>query len=106
MEDQIQLGIIYVKEGNYREGYKLLKSAIENFVGKKPQDVPAKLQSHYGLCLAVHQHDIKGALEYCQEALKKEFYQPDLYFNLGKVFLLAKKKASAVQAFYRGLNLD
>ena len=106
MEDQIQLGILYVKEGNYREGFKLLKNAMEKLHGKSPQEVPAKLQSYYGLCLAIHNHDIKGSLEYCRAALKKEFFQPDLYLNLGKVYLLARQKAVAVHAFNKGLKLD
>ena len=106
MEDVIQLGVLYVKEGNYREGFRLLKDAMEKFHEKSPQEVPAKLQSYYGLCLAVHNHDIKGGLEHCRMALKREFFQPDLHLNLGKVYLKANQTASAVHIFYKGLKLD
>jgi len=105
MEDQIQLGILYVKEGNYQEGFRLLKDAMGKFGGKKPEEIPPALLSYYGLCLAYH-HDIKTGLEHCHEALKREFYHPDLYLNLGRVYLKANQKASAVQIFYKGLTLD
>jgi hypothetical protein len=106
MEDQIQLGILYAKEGNFREGFPLLKSAMEKFSGKKPHEIPPALLSYYGLCNALLYNDVKGGLEYCQAALKREFFQPDLYWNLGRVFLKAHRKADAVDAFYKGLNHD
>ena len=106
MEDQIQLGILYAKEGNYREGFPLLKSAMEKFNGKKPEEIPPALLSYYGLCTALVHNDVKGGLEHCNAALTREFYQPDLYWNLGKVYLKANRKGNAVNAFYKGLNLD
>jgi tetratricopeptide (TPR) repeat protein len=106
MEDKIQLGILYVKEGNYREGFPLLKSAMEKFSGKKPKEIPPALLSYYGLCTALLHNNVKGGLEHCQAALKQEFFQPDLYLNLGKVYLKANRKAGAVDAFYNGLKLD
>src|SRR3990172_10109332 len=105
MEDQIQLGILYVKEGNYREGFRLLKDAMGKFQGKDSKEIPPALLSYYGLCLAYHQ-DIKAGLEHCRTALKREFYHPDLYLNLGKVYLKANQKASAVHILYKGLKLD
>lgn len=105
MDDQIQLGILYVKEGNYREGFRLLKDAMGKLHGKDPQEIPPALLSYYGLCLAHHQ-DIKEGLEHCRAALKREFFHPDLYLNLGKVYLKANQKASAVHIFYKGLKLD
>src|ERR1700688_3471012 len=102
MEDVIQLGVHYVNEGNYREGFRLLKEAMEKIYEKNPKEIPAKLQSYYGLCLAVYNHDIKGGLEHCRAALKREFFQPDLHLNLGKVYLKANPTASAVHIFYKG----
>jgi len=106
MEDVIQLGILYVKEGNFREGFRLLKEAMGKFDGKSQQETPAVLQSYYGLCLAALNHDVKNGMEHCRVALKREFFLPDLYLNLGKVYLLANQKANAVHVFYRGLKLD
>lgn len=106
MEDQIQLGILYVKEGNYREGFRLLKDAMGKFNGKNPEEIPPALLSYYGLCTALLNHDVKRGLEHCRAALKREFFHPDLYLNLGKVYLMASQKASAVHIFYKGLKLD
>jgi tetratricopeptide (TPR) repeat protein len=106
MEDVVQLGILYVKEGNYQEGFRLLKDAMEKFNGKNPEEIPPRLQSYYGLCLGVLYRDTKEGLEHCRAAMKREFFQPDLYLNLGKLYLLAGQKASAVQILYKGLKLD
>ncbi len=106
MDDVIQLGILYVKEGNYREGFRLLKNAMEKSHGKNPEGIPPALLSYYGLCTALLNNDVKGGLEYCRVALKREFFHPDLYLNLGKVYLLANQKARAVHIFYKGLKLD
>jgi len=106
MEDVIQLGILYVKEGNYQEGFRLLNDAMGKFQGKSQQDAPAALQSYYGLCLAALNRDVKNGIEHCRGALKREFFLPDLYLNLGKVYLFANQKANAIQIFYKGLKLD
>jgi tetratricopeptide (TPR) repeat protein len=106
MEDVIQLGILYVKEGNFQEGFRLLKEAMVKFHGTGQQKAPAALQSYYGLCLATLNHDVKNGIEHCRVALKREFFLPDLYLNLGKVYLLANQKANAVHVFYKGLKLD
>jgi tetratricopeptide (TPR) repeat protein len=106
MEDQIQLGVMYVKEGNFREALHLFKTAMEKLNKKKPDEVPPALLSYYGLCTALLHNDVKEGLEYCKAALKQEFYQPDLYWNLGRVYLKGRQKASAVDAFHKGLNLD
>ena len=106
MDDVIQLGILYVKEGNYPEGFRLLKDAMGKYQHKKPEEIPAELQSYYGLCAAVLNKDLRGGLEHCRAALKRDFFQPDLHLNLGKLYLLADQKSSAVHIFFKGLRLD
>ena len=39
-------------------------------------------------------------------AAEKEFYNPEIYLNLGRVFLLNGQKAVAVRAFRKGLKYD
>lgn len=62
--------------------------------------------SYYALCLAQTGGSVERALKIAADAAKKEFYDPDAFFNLGKIYLLAEKKELAVKAFVKGLKFD
>lgn len=66
----------------------------------------ARYISYYGLCLAVYKGDVEKGIELCTRAIKLEFFRGEYYLNLGKAFLKAGKKQSAINTFRRGIRID
>ena len=62
--------------------------------------------SFYGLSLASGGKRLREAVRLCETAIANEFYRPDLHLNLGRVLLIAGKRARARKAFLKGQELD
>lgn len=62
--------------------------------------------SYYAVCLANVEGNFDKAISLCLMAAEKEFYNPEVYLNLGRIFLLNGQKAVAVRAFRKGLKFD
>jgi tetratricopeptide (TPR) repeat protein len=62
--------------------------------------------SYYGLSIALADRAYKEALQLCEAAALENFLYPDLFHNLGRVYLMAGRKGKAHQAFCKGLNMD
>jgi tetratricopeptide (TPR) repeat protein len=62
--------------------------------------------SYYSLCLAKAEGNYDKAISLCLMAAEKEFYNPEIYLNLGRIFLLNGQKSVAVKAFRKGLSFD
>ncbi|MFQ5427733.1 MAG: tetratricopeptide repeat protein [Thermodesulfobacteriota bacterium] len=65
-----------------------------------------KDQSIYAFSLAAVEEDYERAVGMCIRAAEKEFYNPEIYLNLGRVLLLSGKKIRALKAFKKGLRFD
>lgn len=62
--------------------------------------------SFFGLCIAlVRKQQIKLAIELCRRAIELEFYNPDHYANLARVYNAAGNRKKAVDAAEQGLKL-
>jgi tetratricopeptide (TPR) repeat protein len=59
-----------------------------------------------GLCLAYVERDFEQARTLCESAAKQEFFNPDLYWNLARVYLLFGRRAEALRYLRRGLMID
>lgn len=62
--------------------------------------------SYYAVSLANSEGNFDKAISLCLMAAEKEFYNPEIYLNLGRIFLLNGQKSVAVRAFRKGLKLD
>lgn len=65
-----------------------------------------RVRSFHGLGLALRERRFNRALELCQSAVKEEFGNPDLYFNLARVHLAFGFKAEGIRYLRRGLMID
>ena len=50
--------------------------------------------------------DFDRAIALCIKSLKSDIKNPDIYFNLAKIYLLSGKKALAIKAIDKGLKYD
>lgn len=62
--------------------------------------------SYYAVSLASTEGNFDKAISLCLMAAEKEFYNPEIYLNLGRIFLLNGQKSVAVRAFRKGLKID
>lgn len=62
--------------------------------------------AYYAYCLANVEANYDKAVSLCILAAEKEFYNPEIYFNLGRIFLLNGQKSVAIKAFRKGLKFD
>jgi len=66
----------------------------------------ALLFSYRGLCY-LHKKNYRGeAVEICKIAAAMEFFNPDCFLNLGRVYLAHGNRKEAYKAFRKGLMID
>lgn len=61
--------------------------------------------SYYGLSLANSRGATPEAIQACETAARRDFFNPDLILNLGRVYALANKTTKALAALERGLAM-
>jgi dihydrofolate reductase len=105
-EAHFQRGLIFLKRGNYQKAGECFGEAIRIDRSQKLFEKEPKYLSYYGLCLALGADKVSEGLNFCQQAIKENVFQPDFYLNLGKVYLKKGSKRKAVKAFNQGLELD
>lgn len=93
----IETGIRLAREGRYGEA---LRTFDENLCFTQHPGA----MSHYALCLANVEGNYDKAISLCLLAAEKEFYNPEIYLNMGRIFLLNGQKSVAVRAFRKGLK--
>jgi len=62
--------------------------------------------SYYALCLAIVEGKFKEATSLCLAAVKREFYNPEIYLNLGTIYMLNGQKTLAIRVLRKGLHID
>jgi tetratricopeptide (TPR) repeat protein len=100
---------IALREGNKKAAFGMAQEALANF----PSD-PVFL-SYSGYLTAIVENKPREGARKCEEALtilRKSkstdivFFFPLLYLNLGRVYLKAKRRAPALNAFQEGLKYE
>ncbi len=66
----------------------------------------ARARSYLGLCLALHERRFERAVELCAFATKQEFFNPELFLNLARVYLAFGFKTEGRRYLLRGQMID
>ncbi|MEK6656793.1 MAG: hypothetical protein AABY58_05065 [Nitrospirota bacterium] len=104
-QELLGLGIKLLKEGKYWDALNTIKAAIEK--GRYDMDnMPPDYLSYLGLATALAEKRYRDGAIFCERALKKEFYNPAYYLNLGRVYFAGGDRRKAINAFYNGLKID
>ncbi len=98
--EQFAQGKRFLKQDNMDRALRAFEKAY-----KEDREDPEYL-SYYGLCKALRAGEIGLGLELCTKAIKKEFFKAEYYTNLGKVYLAAGNKKSAIKVFLKGLKFE
>ena len=99
-KELLRAGVFLLRRDDVREAMRLLERAHE----LNPED--AMTRSYLGLAMALCRAGTKQAVHHCEEAVKGGTFHPELYHNLGRVYLMAGDRRRARLAFLEGLKLD
>jgi len=99
-EDYFRAGMLFLKREKYREALAAFRQALSL------QELEPRYLSYAGFCLAHVEKRSKEAIELCEKAVRIEFYRPELFLNMGRVYLLSGNKRKAHQTFWKGFALD
>jgi tetratricopeptide (TPR) repeat protein len=93
-------GLLLLDQGQGEEAFDHLSRAYLS----DPQN--ARYRSSYALALALVKGQFLGAAELARAAVRHEYHNPDLYLNLGRIYLAFEFRAEAVRFLRRGLMVD
>ena len=89
-----------------RDAVPFLRSAIELDEQLNGECRQARYLSSYGLCLCFSNHDPRRGLGFCRKAVERESFDPDLWWNLGKVAHALRRRREAHRALHSGLRQE
>lgn len=98
-------GMEAVRAEEYLLGLTLLTDAYAGVKGGQLEGKSAAGLSYYGLCVALVQKKFKPAIDLCKHALEAQFYNPDHYVNLSRVYEAAGNRKKALEAILEGLKV-
>ncbi len=104
-EELFNKSLEFLKMGKNSEAFEIIKKLVEDSKSSIYEIEPRYL-SYYGYLTGVVNNNYHRGIELCNEAIKKEFFHPDFYLNLGKLYLSISNKNMAVRTFYKGLRID
>lgn len=98
-------GLAALREGRIVEALAMFESAItvERQHGWSPPQ--PRYLSYYGVCIAEQTGRFHEGIRVCREALDREFYNPDLYWNLGRLLLRGGRRREAWAVLQRGRRI-
>ncbi len=98
--DLYDRGVCSLDAGEYEEATLALLRAAS----LAPEN--ARIRSLLGLSIAHHEKDFQQARSLCESAAKQEFFNPDLYLHLARVYLVFGRRAEALRYLRRGQMID
>ncbi len=93
-------GLGALDAGRVEEAIDSLRAAHE----RAPEH--ARIRSNLGLAIARSDGDFTAARTLCEDAAKQEFFNPDLYLNLARVYLRFDRRSEALRYLRRGQMID
>jgi tetratricopeptide (TPR) repeat protein len=105
-ENSFHKGLASLKVGATLEAMAYFEAAMLRDRQVNSYSPNMKYQSYFGFCLARLTERRQEALKLCRQAADSEFYNPEVFLNLGRVALLQCDRQAAFQAFRRGLEID
>lgn len=96
----IKVGVAAAERRDYETGLKVLRAVYAGGIEGAPPDG----LSAYGLCLAMAGGKRKEGVDYCQAAIRAQFYESRHYINLIKLYLAAQNRKKAVEVLEQSLK--
>lgn len=105
-DESFRKGLAAIERRSYQHAVALFQEAIELERREGSKSPRMKYISYLGLAITLTSGRSEEGLKLCLKAVQRDFFDPDLYCNLGTVYLRNRQKAAAFEAFQKGLNLS
>ena len=92
--------LVTFRKGDTRTAAKAFRHLIEDG-SNDPQHV-----SYHGLSIALTEGKLAEGARLCSRALRVAPYDPEMYLNLARVYLRARRRSLAVVVLRKGLRVD
>lgn len=99
-------GVAALAAGKPIDAVEHFQAALTADKAKGSPRPPMRYISYYGLSLALADRPTAQAVKACERAAARDSFDPVLFLNLGRVYLLAGMTTKALATFERGLRLD
>jgi len=99
-------GLEALEDRNFIDGAMFFRRAMDIETQRRVQQPDMRYLSYYGLCRAHAHSRVQEGLHACIRAARTRSQDPDMFLNLGRVFLMARQKSSAYRAFQAGLDIE
>jgi tetratricopeptide (TPR) repeat protein len=96
----------FVKGKEFLRDGKITNSCKSFYKAYSADQSKPEYISYYGVTAALSRGEIKLGLELCTRAIKMEFYRPEFYVNLAKVYDASGNKKGAITALSKGAKYD
>ncbi|TDI46558.1 MAG: hypothetical protein E2P01_08710 [Acidobacteria bacterium] len=103
-EDSFEKGYRALEANDWRAATAFFEAAIMLEKKLKARTPQARYRSYYGLCLGLAKKRHGDAIKMCKSAIRLEQYNPDLHWNLGRVFYNAGRRRDAYRVFVQGVR--
>ena len=104
MQEAAQRGIDLCRAGNWKAGMEILGKIAE--ADRQGTELSGLFYSYLGYGIARYERRGKEGLALCQHAIKVQFYEPENYVLLARVYLLRHSRGKAIEALQRALKLN
>lgn len=105
MEQLFGKALKLIEKGKNPEAFEILKELVEN-TPSSIYEIEPRYLSYYGYLTGIVSHNYQHGIELCSEAIKKEFFHPEFYLNLGRLYFAVDNRHMAIKTFRRGLQID
>jgi len=104
-DELLQKGMHLLERNNLEQAAVLFESAL-TMEQREGEDPSARLLSYCGYTLAFARKKYLDGLKLCKRAVEIEFFNPDLFCNLGEIYLARGDNKNAHRVFMRGLSIS
>jgi tetratricopeptide (TPR) repeat protein len=105
-DELFRRGLEALDRKQYQQAIVMIQSAIEQDRQEGASKGPRmRFMSYLGLALNLSQGRSDEGLKLCEQAAKRDFFDADIFCNLGIVHLRHRQKGPAFDAFRKGLAL-
>jgi tetratricopeptide (TPR) repeat protein len=96
-ENPFEVGLKALATDRTTDALEWFKKAVEE--NKSPL-----VYSYFAYCQAKEDGNYREAVAICMDALKNEPQNPEIYLNLGRIYLMSGHKRAALRAYQLGLR--
>ena len=104
LQEAAQRGIDLCRAGKWKAGMEILGKIAES--DRQGTELSGLFYSYLGYGIAAYERRGKEGLALCQHAIKVQFYEPENYVMLARVYLLRRRRGKAIDALQRALKLN